>query len=151
MKGDKAVFVDTNVLIYANLAEMPLHPEASAAMSLLSEANTQVWISLQVLREYIAITSRKDMFKQPLPMATISLRVRQFQGLFHVAQDNPLVLSNLLTLLEEFPVGGKQIFDANIVATMMAYNIPQIITHNVKDFQRYSAYVTVIPLVSPKA
>jgi len=148
MKDDKTIFVDTNVLIYANLAEMPLHEEALEALRHLTQSDVQVWISLQVLREYIAITSRKNLFQRPLPPSTIIARVRHFQELFHVAQDNTLVLSNLLALLEEFQVSGKQIYDANIVATMMAFNVRQILTHNVSDFRRYSAYVKVIPLTT---
>lgn len=140
----------SSLFIDAALAEMPLHQEALAAMRHLAQVDFQVWISLQVLHEYIAITSRKELFKQPLPMSTITARVHDFQRLFHVAQDNSLVLSNLLALLAEIPVRGKQIYDAKIVATMMTYNIRQILTHNVGDFQRYAAHINVIPMVPRK-
>jgi len=36
---------------------------------------------------------------------------------------------------------------ANIVATMQVYRIRQLLTHNVDDFTRFSAFITVVPLI----
>lgn len=52
-------------------------------------------------------------------------------------------LRRLLRLLTVTPTGGKQIHDANIVATMMAYNIPVLLTFNRRDFERFGQYVTL--------
>ncbi|WP_148650020.1 type II toxin-antitoxin system VapC family toxin [Nostoc sp. NIES-3756] len=52
----------------------------------------------------------------------------------------------LLTLMAEIPSGGKQVHDANIVATMLVYGIPQLFTHNTTDFARFSELITVLPL-----
>ena len=38
---------------------------------------------------------------------------------FVVLEDGPIVTENLLTLCREVSVGGRQIHDANIVATML--------------------------------
>ena len=35
-----------------------------------------------------------------------------------------------------FQIGGKQVHDANIVATMLAYGISSVPTHNTADFKR---------------
>lgn len=58
----------------------------------------------------------------------------------------PLVLDHLLRLAERVRVAGKQIHDANIVATMLAYDISDLLTHNTVDFVRYSDWITVIAL-----
>ena len=34
----------------------------------------------------------------------------------------------------------------DIVATMLAYGIFSILTHNTSDFQRFAGYITIIPL-----
>ena len=49
-------------------------------------------------------------------------------------------------VMEEIPSGGKQVHDANIVATMLVYGIPQLFTHNTSDFARFSGLITVLPL-----
>lgn len=72
--------------------------------------------------------------------------VRTFAARFNVAEDNAVATENLLTLLAQVPTGGKQIHDANIVATMQAYGITHLLTHNVSDFARFSHYITIVPL-----
>ncbi len=41
---------------------------------------------------------------------------------------------------------GKQIHDANIVATMMAHGIRTLLTDNVSDFARWGHVIDVRPL-----
>ncbi len=55
---------------------------------------------------------------------------------FQVADDTAAVTEHLIKLLENHKIGGKQVHDANIVATMQAYDIPCLLTHNIKDFKR---------------
>ena len=65
---------------------------------------------------------------------------------FRVVEDNPLVLDNLISILQTVRVGGKQVHDANIVATMQAHGISRLLTHNTADFARFAQWITVLPL-----
>jgi hypothetical protein len=67
---------------------------------------------------------------------------------FQVVEDGPAVTSTLMMLLASVACGGKQVYDANITATMMAGGIRRIVTHNVGDFLRLSAWIDIIPLVT---
>ena len=60
-----------------------------------------------------------------------------------MADDTAAVTGQLIKLLEDFKIGGKQIHDANIVATMQAYDIPCLLTHNVKDFERFGEVIRI--------
>jgi predicted nucleic acid-binding protein len=51
-------FVDTNVLLRATVSTMPLHTEASTLIRVQRQNGVQLWISRQVLREFIAHVSR---------------------------------------------------------------------------------------------
>jgi len=79
------------------------------------------------------------------PAALVADVVR-FQTQFLIAEDGPLATSNLLGLLSTYSLGGKQVHDANIVATMQVQGIRQILTNNVADFSRFGSLITVIPL-----
>jgi predicted nucleic acid-binding protein len=57
------------------------------------------------------------------------------------------VLDKMLELAATAPLRGKQIRDVNIVATMITYNIPALLTHNADDFKQFTTYIRVIPLV----
>lgn len=140
------IFLDTNILVYANAAEAPLHQVALSAIKTRYEAGGELWISRQILREYLVTFSRPQKFMNPRPISTVVERIRYFQSRFRVAEDNAIVTARLLELVQQFPTGGKQVHDANIVATMLAYGIPSLLTNNTDDFARFSGIITVAPL-----
>lgn len=140
------VFVDTNVLVFANQASAPLHRAAYGALETFREEGTRLWISRQVLREYAAVMSRPQAFSAPLAPSLLVARVEAFQRLFLVADETAEVTRHLGRLLAEVPVGGRQVHDANIVATMLAFSVPRLITHNVADFARFGGLVEIVPL-----
>ena len=39
--------------------------------------------------------------------------------------------------------GGKQVHDANIIATMKVYGIPALLTRNTEDFERFREVVRI--------
>ena len=141
------VFLDTNILVYSGAIQAPFHTLAREAVQALERTGVDLWISRQILREYLAVFTRPQSFVTARPMSLLIADVRHFDGRFHVAEDGPDVTSHLLTLLAQIPVGGRQIHDANIVATMQAHGIPRLLTHNTDDFARYAGLITVLPLV----
>lgn len=143
--GDR-VFLDTNILVYANAAEAPLHQIALIAIETRYEAGVELWVSRQVLREYLVTFSRPQKFMNPRPISTVVERIRYFQSRFRVAEDNSAVTARLLDLVQQLPTSGKQVHDANIVATMLVYDIPTLLTHNTDDFIRFSSHITIVPL-----
>ncbi|OKH59965.1 hypothetical protein NIES2130_05770 [Scytonema sp. HK-05] len=51
---DNPVFIDTNILVYANLALSPFHSQATERLQAMEEQEIELWISRQTLREYLA-------------------------------------------------------------------------------------------------
>lgn len=135
-----ALFVDTNVLVYANVTEAPLHEAALSSLQSARDAGRTLWISRQVLREYLVTLTRPQTFGA-VPRATVLEQVQLFIERFQIADDTGTVTTKLLDLMADVPGGGKQVHDTNIVATMLAYNIPALLTHNVKDFERFGALI----------
>lgn len=151
MENNAIFFLDTNILVYANVEESPFHEVALQAIQRLYDAGSELWISRQVLREYLATLTRPQQFTNVHPIEVLIEDVRLFQTQFRVAEDNAEVTEQLLRLMEEIPVGGRQVHDANIVATMLVYGIGQLLTHNVADFNRFSELISVVPLVGNEA
>jgi predicted nucleic acid-binding protein len=145
-----SVFIDTNVLVYANIASAPFHQQALDAIYRLWDADVDLWISRQVLREYMATVTRPQRFMQPIPTEQTVIRVAYFQSLFRIADDTVDVTAELLQLVQTYPTGGKQIHDANIVATMRVYGIDTVLTQNVDDFKRFVPRIQLIPLMPPQ-
>jgi predicted nucleic acid-binding protein len=141
------VFADTNVLVYAAIASAPLYGPAFARLDAFRQAGVELWVSRQILREYLAVLSRPQPYTPPLPTATLIADIIRFQSQFRIAEDGPVVTANLLALLGSIPIGGKQVHDANIVATMQAHGLRRLLTHNTADFARFGTLIQVEPLV----
>ena len=143
---DEPVFVDTNILVYSSLDRSPFQQQARDALTDLRRRGVSLWISRQVLREYLSAMTRPDGLTGRVSSGTLVEAVRYFERYFHVAEDGPEVTERLLTLVSQVTVEGRQIHDANVVATMLAHGIPRLLTHNTADFARYSAWITLVPL-----
>ena len=139
---DNALFVDTNVLVYANVIETPFHEQALAALNAAHEAGRAIWISRQVIREYLVTMTRPQAFEN-LPRETVLEQIELFVKRFQVTDDTTAVTGQLVKLMGGFQISGKQVHDANIVASMLAYDIPCLLTHNVKDFGRFGEVIRV--------
>lgn len=138
-----AIFIDTNVLVFATIPTSPFHQPAIAALHALAQSGVETWISRQVLREYAVQLTRPGVLPTPLSAQLAARQLETLVSLYRVADDNGPVFRELLTLLRAGMAAGKKVHDANVVATCMAYGIPRLLTHNVSDFQRYSAQVQV--------
>ena len=135
-KDDKGLFIDTNVL------ETPLHKQAWAAINAAHEAGRAIWISRQVIREYLVTLTRPQTFTT-LPREMVLEQITRFIMCFEVADDTAAVTEQLVKLMANVQIGGKQAHDANIVASMLAYDIPCLLTHNVRDFERFGDVIKI--------
>ena len=146
MTDVKRLFVDTNILIFATNELSEWHLPASKALEEARQSSVDLIISTQILREYLAAATRISVMGNGLPLPKILENVRIFRNEFTVVEDNPFVLDTLLDLLQKVTVAGKQVHDANIVATMQVHGVRHLLTHNVADFNRFASFITVLPL-----
>ncbi len=105
-----------------------------------------MWTSRQVLREFLSVTTRPGIVVPPPTSAAHSQSVRQFEGTFQIADEDAGVTTLLLDLLRSRTIQGRQVHDANIVATMRRYGIQWLLTHNTSDLTRYAPDIGVLPL-----
>src|SRR5437773_9652179 len=96
--ADDPIFIDTNVLIYADLISSPFHALARKRLVDLHAGSVD-----QPTRSTAPERSSAD-------------------------------------------VKGKQVHDANIVATMLGHGLDHILTHNTADFERFRGLIDVVPL-----
>ena len=151
MTDAKSVFIDTNILAYATSPDSPWHTAARVGLMELARAGRAGVISSQVLREYYATVTRPAPGGTVPPLGPVLANISRFQVAYTLIADTHHVTHTLLTLVQSVPVGGRQIHDANIVATMLTYGIGELYTHNVAHFARFAAVITVRPLGALRA
>jgi predicted nucleic acid-binding protein len=140
------MMVDSNVIIYAELGASQWRPMALRALADVMARPEPPWLSRQVLRECLAALTRPQQGVNPPPLNDVLQRLRLYEQTFQVAEDSAEVTRRLYDLVARIPVGGKQIHDANLVATMLAHGIGSLLTHNAEDFERFESLIEVVPL-----
>ena len=138
------VFVDTNVLLYASRPKSSEYARSQAALSRMRQDGAPLWLSRQVFREYLAVATRPQISGPALSMTAAITDVHGLHAAFNVAEDGPDVFNRLLRLLAAHPGGGKQVHDANLVATMLEYRITRLLTCNAADFRRFGSLIEVV-------
>ena len=138
------MFVDTNVLVNARILEAPEHETARARLESAFEAPEPLCISRQVLREYLAVVTRPQTWPVAIARAEALDDVERLATAFEVLEDGPAVTEWLVSLCRQVSVGGRQIHDANIVATMLAHGERRLLTFNAADFRRFAGQIELV-------
>jgi hypothetical protein len=118
------VFVDCQYPDYTQQMLSPFQAAATAKLYDLAAAGHALWTSRQTLRECLATMSRPSTLTAPVAMLTLISDMQIFQSQFVIAVDGVAVTTHLLSLLTSIACSGKQVHDANIVATMLAQDFP---------------------------
>jgi predicted nucleic acid-binding protein len=108
--------------------------------------NEKLSISRQVLREYLAVMTRHQSWGKPLTLSEAMADATAFAERFAVLEDGPSVWNQLAELSRHYTFAGRQVHDANIVATMLAHGEHRLLTFNPSDFQRFGALIELVSL-----
>ena len=138
------MFVDTNVLVKARILEAPDHEMARDILKRAFDQPEPLRISRQVLREYLAVVTRPQTWAVDIGREDALNDVERLSSTFEVLEDSPVVMDWLLSLCRQVPVGGRQIHDANIVATMLAHGERRLLTFNLADFRRFGERIELV-------
>ena len=145
----ESVFLDTNVLVAISVQSHPSHASASALVARLVSESVPLSISVQVCREFLSVTTRQPLgATRALTSDEAVAALDYWRSACVVLKEDAAVLAELLTLVREYQVLGKQVHDANIVATMLANGIGRLATLNFADFRRFEEEIAIEPLVS---
>lgn len=147
MTDANSIFLDTNILLRLSIKTAPLHSVIDEYIAQKAGEGYRFWISRQIIREFLVQVSRTgSIVQQPLSLEQMQAFIATFNMVYQIADETKIVTDHLLTLLQEIPTGGKQIHDANIVATMLAYGVPNLITLNLEDMKRFTPKITLLSL-----
>lgn len=138
------MFIDTNVLVMSRFIEAPNHEKARDSLDKAFQGPEPLRISRQVIREYLVVVTRPQTWSAPMTRDEALDDVARLMDNFEILEDGPVVTDFLITLCREIPVGGRQIHDANIIATMLAYGERRLLTFNTMDFLRYGDRIELV-------
>jgi predicted nucleic acid-binding protein len=141
------VVLDTNVLLAATDESRAEHRDALMVLNDWASVRTDLCTSGQVLREYLAVATRPaENNGLGLNLTDALGNVRAIRERTTLLAENSKVADRLLGLLADVECTGKQVHDANLVATMLVHGVSAMVTMNLADFARFAGQVSLIRL-----
>ena len=142
------IMVDTNVLLAATEEGRAEHHDALTILNVWPAGDTTLYVSGQILREYLAVATRPANrnglgLKSPDALGNVGA-IRERTTLL---AEGAKVTERLLGLLADIECGGRQVHDANVIATMLVHGVGTVVTMNLDDFARFGGYVNVLRLL----
>src|SRR5262245_19086786 len=148
MMDDRAVLVDTNVLLSATAPLRPLHHAALTVLNEWPNHGVILAASSQVLREYLVVATRPvEVNGLNLGPTDALANVEAFRGRMRLLVEGEPVWDRLRGLIASYGCLGKQIHDANVVATALASGVTKLVTANTDDFARFASEIEIIDLM----
>jgi predicted nucleic acid-binding protein len=139
------MLVDTNLFVTAANPRDAACDRANQALQAAAQSQPRACISGQIIREFYTAVTRPIVVNGLGWTATEAVAAAENMiARFDFLPDTPDVATRLLWLAGKYGVSGKQIHDANIVATLLAHGEKKLLTLNTEDFARYADVIDII-------
>jgi len=138
-----STLVDTNVLLRQLEPEHDHHRAAIAATMHLIESGETLHVAAQSIAEFWVVATRPPAQNGlGLDVCTAISAVAQIERTFELLlSDEAMVYEHWKRLIIERRVIGRRVFDARLVAVMMAHGVGRVLTFNGADFASFGVVV----------
>jgi len=139
--------VDANVLAYGFNADAQHHAASRALVEAAVDPAVSLYVTSQILCEVYSIITNP---RRVTVASSVSEALRVISALLalpgvHVLPIPAQAVAGWMGLLQRHPVTGGDVFDLQIVATMLAHGIHRIYTFNSDDFEVFPELTVVRP------
>ena len=139
--------LDSNILVYADQKEQPQYKAAKSLRDHALTGKITACISPQVINEFYAVSTNPRRVSAPLTVQEATDQIRRYAESEDLAliHPGPGIVGRALSLMENHPVSGSDIYDLYMVATMLENGITRICTFNTRDFAPFSEIEVLTP------
>jgi predicted nucleic acid-binding protein len=142
--------VDTNVLIYSHIAEMPHHGTVRRyLLNQLSQDGATLVVTPGILHEFVHVVTDGRRFDPPVAMKDALALARGYLTGTNVEclSMDERSLARAFVLLERYQLGRKRIADTLFAACLLNQGVRELITCNVDDFRIFEELILLDPRV----
>ena len=137
------ILIDTNILVYADNKRSIWSESCNNIIEKsLNNSNLVLCIPQKSLIEYYRSSTSKAI---NLPIEKVIENIHFYIENFMILYDNPSSTEIMLELALESGASSGKIFDLNILATALHFNIEILYTVNIKDFPKVKNLRILLP------
>ncbi len=147
MITSETCLVDTNVLVYAINENVKQHKAARSLIESGLNGEIPLCFTPQVFSEFYATVTNPKQVTTILPRQDAISEIEDYflKGECDLIYIQRSTLYKVIELLKRYPVNAQEIFDLQLVATMLSNNVTRIYSYNNKDFSQYSEIKVLNP------
>ncbi len=138
--------LDTNILLRLSQSDPSPHERAVvSAVEGLYRSGTKLFYTLQNAAEFWNVSTRpKENNGVGLSIEAVNNQLKRIENTCALLLDTYAVAREWRRLVVRYGVSGRQVHDARLVATMLAHDVPKLLTLNTDDFFRYGDVVEAV-------
>jgi predicted nucleic acid-binding protein len=138
--------VDANILVYAMAADAPQYAPSRALLDAArDDPASRLYVLSQILCEFYSVVNNPRRLTQARSTADAVQAITGFLAFLHVLPIPARAVEGWIDLLRRRPVTGADVFDLQLVATMLANDVSRIYTFNTADFAAFPELSVLTP------
>ena len=139
--------VDTNVLVYAADESSPFHKASKNLRDKGLRGQVSLCIFPQILSEFFAVITDSKRVTNPRSQQEAITEIEKYFRSKQISKfpPGPDVIEIMLDLLNRYNIKKQEIFDLQLVATMLSNDITRIYTFNYGHFQKFKEIEALEP------
>lgn len=145
MSADELTLVDANVLVYASYDQHQHHPACKGLLAQSETGEARLCLTSQVMAEFFATVTNHRRVSEPFTTNQAVRALRAFSASLIQLPVPVDVADRWMSLVDRESITGADIFDVQLVATMLANDVHRIYTFNTKDFASFPEIIALPP------
>lgn len=147
MTTSKVCLLDTNVLVYAADKNSPFFEGSRKLIESGFAGEIDLCISPQTISEFFAVITDSKRVENPRTQKEAITEIKKYLQSKRIRKiyPGPETSNTMVDLLERYPVKKQEIFDLQLVATMLSNRVKRIFTFNREDFLKFADIEVVEP------
>lgn len=145
MRDKISSLLDTNILVYATFNDLPQYSIAKELRDKAASKELEAYLSPQILAEFYSIVTNPERVVKPLSPEKAREEIDVYLNTFPMLKIKDTTTRRMVKLAQKHKVIGQNIYDVQIVATMLMNRVKRIYTANDKDFRRFKEIEVINP------
>jgi len=147
MTTSEMALLDSNILVYGHQTLSGFHQQARALLGKGLDGEIRVCVCPQVLMEFFAVITNPRRVTAPVSPRKATAEVEKYLRADTIDMIHPMneTINYTLDILRRYPVKAAEVFDAQLVATMLSNGVTHLYTFNLDHFKRFKEITLLIP------
>jgi predicted nucleic acid-binding protein len=147
MRMSELALLDTNILVYSHQSLSKFHAQSRNLVRGGLRGDIAVCICPQVLMELFSVITNAKRVTNPVDSKKAAVEIEKYlqtESMLKILSREDTI-DVTIDLLKKYGAKGAEIYDLQLVATMLSNNVARLYTYNLNDFAKFKEVEALTP------